>query len=189
MSDTTDDTNDAPAANAAPSSTTSADDQLVTNSMFAADMHNQDAGQNSLFDTVGNLFTKAAPLIGLSIANSFANTGIEVANWFGADVDKIGIQDEVDDPDYLKYYQQHSQGIEGAGLLVGAFLPGGLAVKGAEAGVKAVWLAKLGLSTEQMARATGILAPLRSSIVERGLQEVASGAELLEQLTPPSTKL
>ena len=165
-------------------------DGTISSAAYGYDTHAAVADEPSLFDTVGDLFTKAAPLTGLAVFNSFANTGVEIGNLLGGDFQKLTVEDEVGDGDLNDYYNQHKQGIEAAALVAGSFIPGGLAVKGANTAVKALWLAKRGLSTEALARATGLLAPLKSKILEGALQEIEAGpAGLYAQLNADKLKL
>lgn len=156
----------------------------VSNVAYAVDTHSIVNNQKSLWDSASDFVTKAVPLTGMAAVNSFINTGVEVDNFFGGDAQKVTIQDEVGDGEFLDqdaqdvkdYYTQHTQGIEAAGLAVGALVPGTLAVKGASIAVKAAWLAKTGLGSEALAEATGLLAPLKARVVANAAEEVASGA-------------
>lgn len=144
----------------------------VSAAAWAYDTHAITNDQPSIFDSISNVVTKGVPLTGLSIVNSFANTAIEVGNFFGADNKKLTIQDEVGDGDMNDYYKAHSQGIEAAGLLIGSLLPGLGAIKLGSIGVKAAWLAREGLSTEALSSATGLLAPIKAAKTQLALDEI-----------------
>lgn len=155
----------------------------VNNAAFALDTHAALGGDKSIFDSAYDVVTKALPLTGLAIVNSFANTGVEVANALGGDYGKLSVADEVPDLESLTgqsnlqdYYDQHQEGIETAGLVAGSFIPGGLAVKGYKAGtiaLRAASLAREGEITSVMARATNLLPGLqKEKIVADTLDEI-----------------
>jgi len=130
----------------------------------------------SLFESVGNLVTKALPLTGLSIINSFANTAISFGNWLGADIKPWSVQDELGTTgtggEYNDYYQQHSQGIEAAGLIAGSFIPG-------LAAVKALKLAQAGSAGGLLARATGVFSGARDAAIADGVAQLNAGEAAL----------
>jgi hypothetical protein len=147
----------------------------INNSAFALDTHAATADEPSLFESAGNLVTKGIPLVGLATVNAFANTAIDIGNFFGLDNKKITIEDEVGQGDLNDYYKKHEEGIEAAALLVGSLAPGLGAIKGASMAVKAAYLAKGGANTEALAAATGILSPLKAKIVQGALTEIEAG--------------
>lgn len=155
---------------------------------YGLDVHAAQADQPSIFESAANLVTKGIPLTGLSILNSFANTAIDVGNFFGLENQRLSIEDQVSG-DMLDYYSSHKQGIEGAGLVIGSLLPGGLAVKGANAAVKAAWLAKSGYTTETLSRATGLLAPLKAKVIQNASQEIGLAGSLYNNLNSDKLKL
>lgn len=137
------------------------------------------AGQPSLSSSIGNVVTKGIPLIGLSVVNSFANTAIDVGNFFGGTATHLKVEDELNSfgasNDYQDYYKDHSQGIEAAGLVAGSLLPGLAAVKGVSAAVKALYLAKAGYSTDILSAATGFLSPMKAKVLQDAMQEINAG--------------
>lgn len=146
---------------------------------FAYDTHGAMADQPSIFESVGNLITKAIPLTGLSIVNSFANTGIQVANFFGANLDQWTIDKEMTDlgwDDYANYYNTHQEGIEAAGLVAGSFIPG-------MAAIKALKLAQAGKMTSVLQRATGIFSGPRAAILENAVTEMSDKGSLFNSLS------
>lgn len=159
-----------------------------TDFSYGLDVHAATAAEPSIYESVSNFVTKGAPLTGLSILNSFANTAIDVGNFFGLENQRLSIEDQVSG-DMLDYYTSHKQGIEGAGLVIGSLIPGGLAVKGANAAVKAAWLARSGYSTETLSRATGLLAPLKAKILQNAQQEIAIQGSLYNGLNADKLKL
>lgn len=149
------------------------DDQSQdTNALsYAFDNHAAAAGDPSIFDSLQNVITKGIPLTGLSVVNSFANTGIELANVFGAGIDKLSVEDEVGDGDLLDYYNEHATGIETAGLIAGSLIPG-------MAAVKALKLAQLGKFSASVATATNIFAGPKQRIIEGALEEIKNSGSL-----------
>lgn len=135
---------------------------------YSLDTHAAQANDKSIFESAGDLVTKAAPLTAVSIVNSFANTAIDIGNFFGADWKRMEVQDWVEDPEYLDYYKQHETGIEVAGLAIGSLAPG----LGA---IKALKLLQNGASTSVIARATGIFSAPRQRIIEGALKEINAG--------------
>jgi hypothetical protein len=83
-----------------------------------------------LLDQAGDIISKGVPLTAAAIVNSFANTAIEVGNFFGADQQLLTIADEFGpDSDHTAYYNEHQLGIEGTALVVGSLVPGAAAIK------------------------------------------------------------
>lgn len=137
---------------------------------LGTDNHGVASGDKSMFDSVADVVTQGVQLTGLSVYNSFVNTAVDVANFFGGEFernDPVKQLQEYDD-DLLKYYKEHSQGIEAAGLLVGSLLPGTIAIK-------ALKLAQAGQMGENLARATGIFAGKKKSILEDATKEIQMG--------------
>lgn len=154
----------------------------------ALDTHAAQAGESSIWDDAANLVTKAVPLTIASAANSFINTAVDVSNWFGANNQRIEIEDEFDS-DYSEYYRAHQTGIDAVGLVAGSLIPGLGAVKLGSAAVKAGFLLKAGYSSEVLAQATGLLAPIRARVVANALQEVASSGSLYQGLAADKIKM
>lgn len=139
----------------------------VSDAAFGIDNHGLAGGDSSIFDTVGNVLTKGVPLTGLAVANSFANTAIDVSNWFGGESKRLSIADEVGDGEMLDYYNQHQQGIEAAALVAGSLIPGTIAIK-------ALKLAQLGKAGLALQRATNIFAGPKDRLIEGALSEINS---------------
>lgn len=160
---------------------TDPDSGITIDPAYALDSHAAVAGEDSIWTDAANLVAKGIPLTGAAIANSFINTPIEVANWMGAGLDKIGIQDEFDS-DMTDYYNQHSTGIEAAALAIGSLAPGLGAIKGASAAIKASAMMKAGYSTEIMSQATGLLAPLKARVIAGALSDIQDAGALSNTL-------
>lgn len=138
-----------------------------SNLHIAADNHAVAGTGQSIFQSTSDFATKGVPLIGLSIYNSFVNTGVELGNWFGADWQKNEAEKQLQsrDDNLLSYYQEHEMGIETAGLIAGSFIPGSLAIKGLK-------LATAGKGMANFSAATGLLRPLRTSVLQDALDAI-----------------
>lgn len=151
---------------------------------FSYDTHAAMAGDSSIFDSIGNLVTKGIPLTGLSIVNSFANTGIQVANFFGADLPQWTVDKEMQDmgwDEYADYYKAHQEGIEAAGLVAGSLIPG-------MAAIKVLKMAQAGNMTSVLQRATGIFSAPRAAILENAAVEMADKGSLFNGLASDKVK-
>lgn len=171
-----------------------ADVDNVSNYYYGLDTHSAVADQRSIFDTASDVVTKAVPLTGLDIVNSFANTGIELANVFGAGADKWSIENEVGQgSDLANYYSDHKQGIDAASLLVGSLIPGLAGVKAFKYGTAALraasGLAEDGEATGILARATGLLPSVqKEKIIADAAQQINEPTGLFNTLTSEKTK-
>ena len=138
---------------------------------YSLDTHAALSKEPSLFESASNVITKGIPLTGLAIVNSFANTGIEVANFFGAGIQKWSVGAELQDigaADYEDYYKAHEQGIEGAAFALGSFIPGMTAIK-------ALKLAQAGKVGGIIQRATGIFSGPRDVILQGAKEQILAG--------------
>ena len=101
-----------------------------SNAIQAANLDATQQGYKSFSDTSVDFLQKGVPLTGAAIVNSFINTGVEVGNFFGADMQKVSIEDEfAPDSDTVDYYQRHAGLIEGAAYAIGSLAPGLGAIK------------------------------------------------------------
>lgn len=156
---------------------------------FGSDTSGASRGESSIFDSIGDVITKGLPLTGLSIVNSFANTGIELSNWLGGDSDKLTIADEVGDGNFLgqdasavqDYYTRHSQGIEVAGFALGSLIPGTIAVK-------ALKLAQLGEAGLAMQRATSLFSGPKQALIDDAIKDIGNPASLFNSLNTDKYK-
>lgn len=141
---------------------------------IAVDNHEVALTGRSLFDSVADFANKGVPLVGLSIYNSFVNTAVDVANWFGGEFERndpiIQLQDH--DDDLLSYYKEHDQGIEAAGLITGSFIPG-------VAAIKALQLAQRGKQGINTATATGLLSGKKQAVIKEAVAEINAGEAAL----------
>lgn len=138
------------------------------NNAFALDTISAVNKDKSIFESAGDVITKGIPLTGISIINSFANTAVDIGNFFGGDYQRLSVQDYVGEGEYNDYYKEHAQGIEAAGLIAGSFIPGTIAIK-------ALKLAQLGKMGGAMSRATNIFAGPKQRIIDNALAEINAG--------------
>lgn len=160
------------------------DTEGVDNLAYALDNHVSASGSKSLFDGVSDVVTKGIPLTGLAVVNSFANTGIDLTNWItGSNFERYDPNVQLaDSADLLGYYNDHKEGIETAGLVVGSLVPGTLAIK-------ALKVAQAGKFGSNIAKATGIFAGPRDDIIKGALTEIEAGnASLYGQITADKYK-
>lgn len=162
----------------------------VSSLSYGLDTHAAIAGDPSIFQSAQDVVTKALPLTGLQIVNSFANTGIELGNFItGSNTDKWSIASEAPDVEKITgqtglndYYEEHKQGIDMASLAIGSLIPGLAGVKLYKAGTAAIdaWRAAAegGEITGILGRATGLLPSVQMTNIAR-----AAEAEVLNPST------
>lgn len=147
----------------------------------AIDNHNVANGDESWFSRkidatgelvsdVGEALTKGTVGAVVAGVDSILNSGIAVANVFGADIDPISTYDVLGriDSSLGDYYKAHEQGIEVAGFALGMFVPG-------TAGVKAMQAAKAGILGTNMAKSSGLMITLTKDYAQIAKAEIASG--------------
>ena len=112
----------------------------------AADMHNIAGSGTSVFDEVGDFFTKMVPAATVSGLYGVLNTPIEVANWLGAEITPFDTEETLRsfDDNLGMYYQQHKEAADMLGF-VGSSVISGIgalkAIKLAQAGKMGTGLA------------------------------------------------
>ena len=155
---------------------------MADNSLFSAiDNHNIANGDPSWYDAKVESTVNLGESIGKGLTygtvgavvagvNSFLNSGVAVFNFLGADIEPISTHNVLKtlDDDLGRYYQEHEQGIEIAGFIAGAFVPG-------LAGVKAMQAAKAGFLGTNMAKSSGLLTSLTKDYATAAKIEFASG--------------
>lgn len=163
---------------------------VVSSLSYGLDTHAAQAGDPSIWQSAQDVVTKAIPLTGLDIVNSFANTGIELGNFLtGNNVDKWSIAAEAPGVEAItgqtglnQYYQDHKQGIDMASLAAGSLIPGLAGVKLFKAGSAALGamrtLNEAGEATNVLSRATGLL----PSVMQKRIMSAATD----EVLNPSS---
>lgn len=161
--------------------------------MEAASIHNVGAqAEKNTFETLGDAAESVMKFTGLSIAsgvNEVYNIVPTVGNWFGADMQRSNLEDRLleYDTDLLKYYEDHKQGVDIAGFVLGSFAPGLGGMKVLNAGQAAARTAiQAGRFGETTASALGLLLPSREKYLSaaiRQLDEAGSVFKLTEANT------
>jgi len=150
--------------------------------ILAADNHNYGNIGTSWLDPgswaqkVGNGGSLIATSI-LSGANSFYNTAVHVANWFGADVSQNNTQNWISslDSDLGTYYRQNADAADFGGFILGSLIPGLGGVKLFNAGQTALKAGtQSGFIGKNLSWGTGLLLPKTE-------QYVASAADVINQ--------
>lgn len=150
--------------------------------MIGADNHNLgNTLGGSWFDpdSWGDKFSNAGKFMAVSFfsgANSFYNTGVAAANWFGAEAEVRDTDSWISsiDSDLGAYYAQNRSSADLAGFIAGAFVPGLVGIKVLNAGQKALQAASAGAVGTNMSRVTGILAPQTSNYIKLAKADIAA---------------
>lgn len=162
--------------------TQSANFGLIPPHLLAADNHNvgNDGfswfSPRSWYDSVSNLPSFAAVSV-LSGANSFYNTGVAVANFFGAEAEynDTGAWIATLDSNLGEYYSQNRQSADLVGFIVGSFIPGLAGMKVLSAGQKALTAAKdSGYLGSGLGKAVGLLNPSASFWTAQSAKQIAT---------------
>lgn len=148
----------------------------------AADLHNLGAGNESIFslDYLTSLPGRQAKFGIASIAsgvNSIYNTGVAVANWFGAGAEEIDTAVQLSrlDSDLGAYYTENKSSTDLVGFVATSFVPGLGGIKLFNVGQKALKAAQgTGFIGESLATATGLLPTLEQTVVTAGKELAAS---------------
>lgn len=117
----------------------------------------------------------AAALV--SGGTSFANTVIQVSNWFGSNKTEEYKVNEIlsdYDTDLGKYYRDNEAMVDLGGFVLGSFAPLGLATKGYNLTTKMLSASKAGTFGKNMESATGLLAPAQNRLLQTAVQESAA---------------
>lgn len=148
--------------------------------LLAADNHNIGNVQLSWLDPdswrlkFGNAGKMMATSV-LSGVDSFYNTGIQVANWFGANAQQRDTEQWITsiDSDLGLYYTDNKDAADIAGFVLGAFVPGLGGIKLFNAGQRALKIAanegKLG---SNLSKATGLLIPKTDQYVDAAIKQM-----------------
>lgn len=112
----------------------------------------------------------------ISGANSFYNSGVAVANFFGADAEEVNTLEYMQerDSDLAAYYEDNRNTIDLAGFIGGSMIPGLAAVKAYNYTTKALNMAKYGLIGANTEAATGLLAPFQQKALAAAVSEITS---------------
>lgn len=159
-------------------------DQLTeeTSSDFyvAADVHNIANGGNSFWDTITS-FENIPKFIGLGAAsgiNQIYNIAPSIGNWFGGNFKESDFGEVLSrfDTDLGAYYQEHKDGVDTLGFVLGSFVPGMAGVKALRAGQTAARAAvESGNVGANFSRVTGLLAPNRAANVTEATKQLIAG--------------
>lgn len=143
----------------------------VNNVSYGLDTHAALSNQKSILDSAFDVITKGIPLTGLAVVNAFANTAIDIGNFFGGETKRFSIEAEMNEngwDDYANYYKAHEQGIEAAAFAAGSLIPGLTAIK-------ALKLLQGGAPTSILTRATNLFAGPKRQIINDAVQELEAG--------------
>jgi hypothetical protein len=139
------------------------------NLIVGADNYNLSSGQQSWLDSTGDALTYGLHGAWTSGVNSFINTGVTVANWFGAGLEKADTYKELleSDANAAQYYAQHKEGVDLAGFIAGSMVPG-------FSGLKALQLAKKGEGA--LPTALGLFSRPRQRFIDDTINRIKQGA-------------
>jgi len=146
--------------------------------LYGADNHNLGNNKSSWFDPTTwepNNIPKFIAGAVVSGASSFYNTGVAVANWFGADAETINVQRAMTDldEDIGAYYKQNKESIDLAGFLAFSLIPGIAGMKAFGAGQAMLNTAKVGAVAGNMSKFTGLLTPSTDLYIAKAAGELA----------------
>ena len=134
---------------------------------------------------------KFAAVSAISAADSVYNTGITVANWFGADaqLDDTGARIAQLDSNLGEYYDEHKQSADLVGFIASSFIPGIAGVKILNAGQKVLSLAETsGFVGTNLSRATGLLVPATDMYRSLASVEIAQSTATFSSITGNTLK-
>lgn len=103
--------------------------------LTAADTSRVQGGGRSIVDKMYDAATAGTAGAVVSGLSSIYNTGVAVANVFGAEAERIDTARVLGDvnANWRQYYEENAQVIDTVGFIGGAFIPGGIALKGLQA--------------------------------------------------------
>jgi hypothetical protein len=137
--------------------------------VYAADTTNVQAGGSSIFDAAADAVKIGGGSAVISGWHSIYNTGVDVANFFGADAERVDTQKYINDIDqnWGSYYKANKNVIDTVGFIGTSFVPGGLAVKGLNA-------LRRGESAGAFARSLNFASAKQTRALDAALQDLAS---------------
>mgnify|MGYP003525972705 CR=1 FL=1 len=161
--------------------------------LISADTHNLAAdADKSMFDTLGDAASSVANFTALSVGagvNEIYNIVPTVGNWFGADMEKSDYKEQVRayDDDLMKYYEDHKQGVDIAGFVLGSVVPGLGGTKVLNVGQAALRGAiqegRFGVTT---GKALGLLAPSKEKALSAAIGQLGEAGSVVS-LTEANT--
>lgn len=111
--------------------------------VMSLDEEDQAVGQDTMKDGVLDYLTFGTKSAVTSGVVGILNTFNALGSSLGADTEPLSEREAIDNlwgSDTADFYDRHKQGVDAAGFLMSAFLPGTLALKGARAAAGAGWL-------------------------------------------------
>lgn len=162
---------------------------------YAIDSHNYGNGSyvNSDPTTWGDSLANAPKLAiasAVSGALSFYNSGVAVANFFGADAEEVsaaGALSALDD-DLGKYYAENKETADVLGFIASSFIPGLGAVKILNSSSKILGLAETGLVGNTLSKSTGLLSPKIDKYIAAAAQDIKQGREAVSLINANTLK-
>lgn len=161
-----------------------ADNHAYTNGSFA---FTDPSTWGQVPENVGMFLTAAA----VSGGAGFYNTGVAIANWFGADAKQIDVGAKLAamDSELGAFYDQHKQGIDMTGFVVGSLIPGIAGVKAFNAGQTVIKSATAsGLIGKNLSAATGLLVPATDIYRATAAVELAQSSATFTSLSGNTLK-
>lgn len=140
----------------------------VDDFLAASDTARMQGGGRSIFDKVYDAATAGTAGAVVSGLASLYNTGVQAANLFGAGAEEIKTAEVLGsvDSNWRQYYEQNAQVIDTVGFIGGAFIPGGIALKGLQ-------MARAGKSLGTFRTALGYTQAKQYQYLDEGLKEIA----------------
>lgn len=145
------------------------------NLVIGADNYNLRSGEQSWMDAAGDALTYGTKGAWTSGINSFINTGVEVANWFGAGLEKADTYQDLlaSDQNAAAYYAKHKEGVDLAGFIAGSMIPG-------FGGIKALQIAKRGEGL--LPTVLGLFSNPRKKIIDETLDAIKQGVPAVDSI-------
>lgn len=141
----------------------------INDLMTSADTAQMQGGGKSFVDQLGDAATAGVAGATASALTSFYNTGVDVANVFGADMqraDTAGVLNDINQ-NWGAYYKENQSVLDTVGFIGGSFIPGGIALKGLQ-------LARRGEAAGAFVSALRYTTEGQSAALRRGMQEIAA---------------
>jgi hypothetical protein len=162
----------------------------------AIDSHTVASNNSSIFDDIGESIGNAPSFLAVSVAsglNSFYNTGVAVGNIFMDEDEKFNSNDTGEwissyDDDLGKYYTDNKEAADITGFVLGALVPGLVAIKGLNAVQGAAKIAAAGQMGTGMRFATNLLAPAAETFVKREAATLAARSTSFSMMHANSLK-
>jgi len=163
---------------------------------FAGDSHNYGNGNFAVTDplTWGEGLANSGKFIVSAVAsglNGFYNTGVSVANWFGAEAQQNDIADQLGliDDDLGNYYRKNREAADTAGFVVSMFVPGLGGIKLLNAGQKLLRVAaETGTIGGNFGKAMGLLTPQTERYLSLARADIAASNATYSALSANTLK-